>query len=151
MITVRTYLRSLLALFILSSVAFTQDDPSERRFVNLQRTATKPPYSDGVLVGNTYYLAGRLGTDPKTGQIPEDAEQEIRFLLDGVRTTLSEAGMTMNHLVSVQVYCPDLALYDKFNAVYKTYFTRNFPARAFIGSGPLLRGARFEIQGIAVK
>jgi enamine deaminase RidA (YjgF/YER057c/UK114 family) len=59
--------------------------------------------------------------------------------------------MTMDNLVTVTVYCPDLTLYDKFNAIYRTYFGKDFPARAFIGSGPLLRGARFEIQGIAVR
>lgn len=57
----------------------------------------------------------------------------------------------MDDLVSMQVFCPDLSLYDKFNEIYRTYFTRHFPARAFIGSGPLLRGARFEAQGIAGK
>jgi enamine deaminase RidA (YjgF/YER057c/UK114 family) len=44
-----------------------------------------------------------------------------------------------------------VALYDTFNAVYKTYFRGDYPARAFLGSGKLLRGARFEVQGTAVK
>jgi enamine deaminase RidA (YjgF/YER057c/UK114 family) len=57
----------------------------------------------------------------------------------------------MDDLVWVQVFCPDLALYDEFNAVYRTYFERGFPARSFIGSGPLLFGSRFEINAIAVK
>jgi 2-iminobutanoate/2-iminopropanoate deaminase len=109
------------------------------------------PYSDAVLAGNTLYLAGRIGIDPETGKAPEDVEKEIRFLLDGMKTTLAAADMTMDDLVSVQVFCPDLALYDKFNEIYRTCFTRNFPARAFIGSGPLLRGGRFEMQGMAVR
>jgi enamine deaminase RidA (YjgF/YER057c/UK114 family) len=44
-----------------------------------------------------------------------------------------------------------VSVYDGFNSVYRTYFHGNFPARAFIGSGKLLFGARFEVQGIAVK
>jgi enamine deaminase RidA (YjgF/YER057c/UK114 family) len=59
--------------------------------------------------------------------------------------------MSMDDLVSVQVFCTDLSLYDAFNGVYRTYFRRGFPARAFIGSGPLLRGARFEINGVAAR
>ena len=59
--------------------------------------------------------------------------------------------MTMDDLVYVTVYCPDLSLYDEFNRVYRTYFTGEFPARAFVGSGPLLFGGHFEVQGIAVK
>lgn len=53
--------------------------------------------------------------------------------------------------VALLVFCPDLSLYDKFNAVYRGYFTKDFPGRAFIGSGPLLRGGHFEVLGIAVK
>jgi len=109
------------------------------------------PYSDGVLAGDTLYLAGRIGIDPETGKPPAELEKEIRFLLDGMKTTLAAANMTMDDLVSVQVFCPDLSLYEKFNEIYRTYFIKDFPARAFIGSGPLLRGGRFEAQGIAVK
>ena len=109
------------------------------------------PFSDGVLVGDTLYLAGRIGIDPQTGKPPEDVEKEIRLLLDGMKATLKEAEMTMDDLVSVQVFCPDLSLYEKFNEIYRTYFSKNFPARAFIGSGPLLRGGHFEAQAIAIR
>ena len=121
-----------------------------RHIVLPSRTYTLP-FSDGVLVGDTLYLAGRIGIDPQTGKPPEDVEKEIRLLLDGMKATLKEAEMTMDDLVSVQVFCPDLSLYEKFNEIYRTYFSKNFPARAFIGSGPLLRGGRFEALGIAVR
>ena len=121
------------------------------RHIVLPSRTDKLPYSDGVLVGDTLYLAGKIGIDPQTGKPPEDIEKEIRLLLDGMKTTLAAADMTMDDLVSVQVYCPDLSLYEKFNEIYRTYFSKNFPARAFIGSGPLLRGGRFEVQGIAVR
>ena len=109
------------------------------------------PYSDAVRVGDTLYLAGRIGIDPETGKPPAELDKEIRFLLDGMKTTLAAANMTMDDLVSVQVFCPDLSLYEKFNEIYRTYFIKDFPARAFIGSGPLLRGGRFEAQGIAIR
>ena len=44
--------------------------------------------------------------------------------------------MTMDDLVSVQIFCPDVANYDAFNSVYRTYFKKEYPARAFLGSGP---------------
>ena len=109
------------------------------------------PYSDAVRVGDTLYLAGRIGVDPETGKPPAELDKEIRFLLDGMKTTLAAANMTMDDLVSVQVFCPDLSLYEKFNEIYRTYFIKDFPARAFIGSGPLLRGGRFEAVGIAIR
>ena len=121
------------------------------RHIVLPTRKDQLPFSDAVLSGNTLYLAGRIGVDPQTGKAPEDVEKEIRFLLDGVKATLAAADMTMDDLVSVQIFCPDLSLYEKFNEVYRTYFTKDFPARAFIGSGPLLRGGRFEAQGIAIR
>ena len=124
---------------------------NEIRHITMPDRKDSLPFSDGVVVGNTLYLAGKLGIDPATGKAAADVEQEIRLVLDAVKKTLAAADMTMDDLVSVQVFCPDLSLYDKFNDAYRTYFTKNFPARAFIGSGPLLRGARFEVQGIAVR
>ncbi|MBI3406048.1 MAG: RidA family protein [Acidobacteria bacterium] len=109
------------------------------------------PFSDAVMAGNTMYLAGRLGVDAKTGRIPDDLDAEIHNALDSMKSTLEGNGMSMDDLVTVTVYCPDLTLYDKFNGIYKSYFKKDFPARAFIGSGPLLRGGHFEIQAIAVK
>ena len=109
------------------------------------------PFSNGVLAGDAFYMSGHLGLDPATKKIPANVEQEIRFMLDGFRETLSRAALTMKDLVFVQVFCPDVSLFDKFNSVYRTYFSQDFPARAFIGSGPLLFGVHFEIQGIAIK
>lgn len=122
-----------------------------RKHIVLPNRKDTLPFSDGVLVGDTLYLAGKIGIDPETGKAPEDVEKEIRLLLDGMKATLAAADMTMDDLVSVQIFCPDLSLYEKFNEIYRGYFSKNFPARAFIGSGPLLRGGRFEAQGIAMR
>lgn len=109
------------------------------------------PFSNGVMAGGTFYMSGHIGFDAATKKVPADAEQEARLVLDAFRETLSRAKLGMEDLVFVQVFCSDVSLFDKFNAVYRTYFSGEFPARAFLGSGPLLFGARFEIQGIAVK
>ena len=109
------------------------------------------PFDDAVRVGNTLYLAGRIGLDPATNKPPADAAAEVRTVMDQIKAVLAQEGMTMDDLVTVTVYCTDLSLYGTFNDVYRTYFTKGFPARAFIGSGPLLAGGRFEVQGIAIK
>ena len=72
-------------------------------------------------------------------------------MLDAVRHTLESGGMHMDDLVSVTVFCTDLKLYDRFNTIYRGYFRASYPARAFIGVDKLVRGARFELQGIAVR
>jgi 2-iminobutanoate/2-iminopropanoate deaminase len=71
--------------------------------------------------------------------------------MEGIKKTVEAAGFTMDDLVSVQIFCTDLNLYDAFNAVYKTYFHGEYPARAFIGADKLLRSARYEVMGIAIK
>jgi 2-iminobutanoate/2-iminopropanoate deaminase len=109
------------------------------------------PFSHVVVAGDTIYIAGTLGLDPETRKPPADVRAEARLALDDVRRKLELAGATVADLVWVQVFCPDLALYDDFNAVYRTYFEEGFPARSFVGSGPLLFGSRFEINAIAAK
>ena len=123
-----------------------------RKAIHLAGGPITAPFSDGILTGNTLYLAGRIGLDAKTGKPPEKIEDEIKLLLDGEKDVLAQAGMTMDDLVYVQISCSDLALFDTFNPIYRSYFTtKDFPAREFIGAGSLLRGGHFELQAIAVK
>src|SRR5260370_15794551 len=123
-----------------------------RKAINLPGKDAQLTFSDAILKGNTLYLAGRIGLDPGTGKAPEKIEDEIKILLDGEKDVLAAAGMTMDDLVYVQIACTDLSLFEKFNPIYKSYFTaKDFPAREFIGAGSLLRGGHFELQGIAVK
>jgi enamine deaminase RidA (YjgF/YER057c/UK114 family) len=124
---------------------------SGRRIINLPKRLPGLPFSDAVLVGNTLYISGRIGIDLSTGEAPESIDAEIDLLFDSFRAILGQADMTMDDLVWVQVYSPDVSLWDRFNAAYVKLFSREFPARAFVGSGPLLRKARFEMLGIAVK
>ena len=123
----------------------------KRQYFNLPNRREDLPFSDAVLVGDTLYLSGRIGIDPQTGYAPADIDQEISFLLDGLKAVLEKAGMNMDDLVYVQIFCPDLSLFDRFNRRYRSYFRGNLPARAFIGSGPLLRNGRFEIMAQARK
>ncbi len=109
------------------------------------------PFSHVVQVGDTVYVAGTLGRDGATGLPPADAGEEARLVLDGIRAKLELVGLTMDDLVSVQVFCSDVELYGVFNDVYRTYFDGAFPTRSFIGSGELLFGCHFEVNGIAVR
>ena len=119
--------------------------------INLEKRRTGLPFSDAVRVKGqeTVYLSGRIGFVPGTTEIPADPAEEARYLLEGVAAVLKEAGMMMEDLVFVQIFSPDVKLFETFNAVYVTYFKEKFPARAFLGSGPLLFGARFELVAVA--
>jgi 2-iminobutanoate/2-iminopropanoate deaminase len=141
----------LVAVF-LAATARRTDAQQSRRYIapRTAADATLPPYSGAVQVGNTLYLSGEIGVDANN-QIPDKPEAEARLLLDSIQKTLKDAGLTMDDLVTVTVYCSDVKHYDSFNKVYRNYFKKEFPARAFIGAGTLLFNARFEMQGIAVK
>jgi 2-iminobutanoate/2-iminopropanoate deaminase len=137
-------------VLLLTLVAVSVD--SDRKYIVLRRDAAKnAPFSEAVLVGNTLYIAGHLGIDPKTGKPGTTPEEEARLVMESLKRTVEESGFNMDDIVSVQVFCSDVSVFDAFNSVYRTYFHGNYPARAFIGAGKLLFGARFEVQGIAVK
>ena len=122
-----------------------------REYINPNHAsqADVSPFSGAVLTDNTLYISGTLGL--VNGQVPASAAEEARLVLDGIKGQLEDAGMEMDDLTYVQIFCSDLSLYQVFNDVYRTYFTQEFPARAFIGAGSLLFDAHFEIQAIAVK
>lgn len=143
----------LVAGIVTVSGAFSKPAPEQaaRKVIKLAGGPVQAPFSDGILTGNTLYLAGRIGVDPKTGKVPEKIEDEIKFLLEGEKEVLAQAGMSMDDLVYVQISCSDLSLFGQFNAIYKTYFTKEYPAREFVGAGSLLIGGHFELQAIAVK
>jgi len=137
---------AILLVGLVAGAAETASAQETRQYINGRSAsqANAAPFSGGVLVGNTLYLSGVLGGGA-TG------EEAARAALNSIQSTLVAAGMTMDDLVQVQVFAADLADYAAFNQVYRTYFTREFPARAFLGSGALLNNAKFEVLGIAVK
>ena len=145
--------RSVKALVVFLVVASAGTAAAQqRRHIRLKsrEASDTRPFDDAIRVGNTLYLAGRIGTDA-SGKVPADAAAEVRNVMDQIKSVLAQEGMSMDDLVTVTVYCTDLSLYATFNDVYRTYFTNGFPARAFVGAGSLLAGGRFEVQGIAIK
>ncbi len=134
-------------------LAATAGAQTPRTYVNARTQAlnkTDAPFSGAVKVGDTLYVAGQIGLGPDR-KPPADVTEEAKLVMDNLKKVLADAGMTPDDLVTVQVYCSDVRHYDAFNAVYRTFFTKEFPARAFLGSGTLLFGARFEVLGVAVK
>lgn len=138
-------------IFTVAGISSQPVPQNTRKAIDLPNKFVQAPFSDAILSGNTLYMAGRIGLDPKTGKAPDKIEDEIKLLLDSEKDVLAQAGMTMDDIVSVQIFCTDLSLFDTFNPIYKSYFTKEMPARAFIGAGSLLRGGHFEMQAVAVK
>ena len=134
-------------------VATTALASGPRNYVDSRTNAANkndPPFSGSVKVGDTLYISGQIGLGPDR-KPPADVAEEAKLVMESLKNQVVRQGMTMDDLVSVQIFCSDVKHYEAFNAVYRTYFTKEFPARAFLGSGTLLFGARFEVMGVAVK
>lgn len=124
---------------------------AQKKVVQPKEFPTGRPFSPGILVGDTLYVAGQTGSDLKTGQIPEEFEAEVRQTLDNIGLVLKEAGMTFDNAVAVQVYLTDMALFPRMNTVYTTYFKEPRPARTTVGVAKLVGTARIEITVTASK
>jgi len=109
------------------------------------------PYSPGILVGNTLYLAGAIGEDAANNIVPGGIEAETRQAIANVAEVLKAAGMSFRDVTSVTVYITSFDDFATFNKVYQQVFSTDPPARATVQVAALIGGAKVELQMIAVK
>jgi len=107
------------------------------------------PFSNGILVGNTLYVAGQEGT--VNGKLAEGIGPQTEAALGAIKKIVEQAGFQMSDVVSVTVYMADLSEFGDMNKVYKTFFPEPRPARATVQVAALVSNARIEISAIAVK
>jgi 2-iminobutanoate/2-iminopropanoate deaminase len=111
---------------------------------------SKLPFSEAVRVGNMLYLAGAMGFDMSTMLlVPGGVEAETRKTLENIQATLQRHGSSLDKVVKATVFLADMTEWEKMNAVYVTYFTKNLPARSAFGGVVLARGGRVEIEVVA--
>jgi 2-iminobutanoate/2-iminopropanoate deaminase len=109
------------------------------------------PYSQAVRVGSTIYCAGQIPLDPKTGQIvSNDISEQTRRVLDNITAVLKAEGVSFANIVKTTIFLTDLADFQTVNEIYATYFKQAPPARSTVQVPALPKGARIEIEAIAV-
>lgn len=112
------------------------------------------PYSQGNRVEGArtlVYTAGQLGLDPKTGQlVPGGIEAECRQALENVRAVLSAGGSSLDRVVKVTVFLQTMDDFTRMNGVYQEFFSAPYPARSAFAVAALPKGARVEIETVAV-
>jgi 2-iminobutanoate/2-iminopropanoate deaminase len=121
-----------------------------KRAINPPGTAEGLPFSNGILVGNTLYVAGQEGLD-KGKLRPGGIGPETQAALENIKNIVESAGLRMEDVVSVNVYLADMADFGEMNKIYKTFFPEPRPARATVQVAALVSNARVEISAIAVK
>ena len=109
------------------------------------------PYSPGILVGNTLYLAGTIGEDAANNIVRGGIRAETRQAIANVGEVLKAAGMNFGDVTSVTVYITSFDDFPGFNEVYQEVFSTDPPARATVQVAALIGGARVELQMIAVE
>jgi len=109
------------------------------------------PYNQAIVAGNTIYVAGQGPIDPKTNKvIIGSIEEQTTLVFENIKAILTAGGFSMSDVVKVTAYLNDLSDFDKYNEIYKTYFTEPYPARATVGC-QLLIHTFIEVDCIAVK
>ena len=106
------------------------------------------PYSQAVRAGDTVYLSGQIPLDPKSMQIVEGFENQVKRVFDNLRAVCRAAGGDFDRVVRLTIYMVDLAQFPKVNEIMATYFKEPFPARVTIGVASLPRGSQVEIDAI---
>ena len=137
-------MRKLTVLFLALALA-ASSLAATKKAIQPKEFPTGRPFSPGILVGDTLYIAGQTGADLKTGKLPTDFEAEVKECLDHIGLILKEAGMTFDNAVTVQVYLTDMDLFQRMNGVYTTYFKEPRPARTTVGVARLAGPAHVEI------
>ena len=127
-----------------ATVAAAQPAPTARRSIRPDGVPADRPYSPGVLVGRTLYIAGHLGL-PGDGPTRADMTSQTRQAMDGIGRVLKAAGLGYEHLVKCHVYLASMDDYAAMNAAYGSYFKDRVPARTTIQAAALPSAAGVEI------
>ena len=109
------------------------------------------PYSQAVESAGVIYLSGQIPLDANRGRLVEGSiEDETRKVLENLRAVLQTENLTLDAIVKTTVYLTNLEDFPRVNQVYAEYFKEPFPARATVQVSALPRGARIEIEGVAI-
>lgn len=109
------------------------------------------PYSQAVQIENTLYCSGQIPIDPKSGDMPESIEDQTRQVLNNLQAVLAEAGASAKNVVKTTIFLADLSDFSTVNAIYAEVFgTGRAPARSTVQAAALPKGAKVEIDAIAV-
>jgi len=146
---VRLFLVAL-AITLTIGVTAQQGYGQERKAVNLS-PGKGLPFSDGIVAGNTLYIAGQEGTDDASKLVAGGIGPETTAALGNIEKILKAAGFELKDVVSVTVYLADIHEFGDMNKVYKSVMPDPKPVRATIQAAALVNNARIEISAIAVK
>ena len=116
-----------------------------------QAPAAIGPYSQAIRIGDFLYTSGQIALDPESGiflsgKIEEETEQTLK----NISAILQAGGVNFENVIKTTVYMSDLNDFTRMNQIYEKYFSTNKPARACVQVAALPKGAKIEIDAIAI-
>jgi reactive intermediate/imine deaminase len=108
-------------------------------------------YSQAIEAGNTIYLSGQIPLDPKTMELVEGNENQIRQVFKNIQAVCESSEVSLNEIVKLNVYLSDLSVFSLVNEVMKELFSEPYPARAAIQVAKLPLDSLIEVEGIIVR
>ena len=123
--------------------------------MNIIRTEKAPgaigPYSQGYTVGGLVFTSGQIPVDPATGKMADTVEEQAAQSLANLKAILAEAGLSMANVVKTVIFLADINDFAAVNAVYAKAFAEPFPTRSCVQVAAIPKGAKLEIECIAVR
>ena len=109
------------------------------------------PYSQAIRVGDYLYTSGQIALDPKSGEfLAGEIEQETERTIKNIAAILEADGLSLDNVIKTTVYLSDLNHFTRMNQVYENFFSGNKPVRACVQVAALPKGAKVEIDAIAI-
>lgn len=139
-----------LALMLTVASAWQRTYAQDKKVINLA-PARSLPFNDGIVVGNTLYVAGQEGTDDSGKLAAGGIAPETKAALENIEKVVKAAGFEMQDIVSVTIFLADIHEFGEMNKVYRSVMPDPKPARATIQAAALVNDARIEISAIAAK
>jgi 2-iminobutanoate/2-iminopropanoate deaminase len=110
------------------------------------------PYNQAIATGELIFASGQIALDPVSGQLVEgDVQAQTRRALENLSAVLQAAGSSLGQVVKTTVFLTSMDDFAAMNAIYGEYFAGEPPARSTIAVAALPRGARVEIEAIALR
>jgi 2-iminobutanoate/2-iminopropanoate deaminase len=139
-----------MAIALMVAPAWQFSYAQQHKAINLS-SANNLPFSDGIVAGNTLYIAGQQGLDASGKLVPGGIGAETKATLETLEKVVKKAGFELTDIVSVNVYLSDINEFGDMNNVYKAFLPNPKPARTTIQAAVLVNHAHIEISAIAVK
>jgi 2-iminobutanoate/2-iminopropanoate deaminase len=139
------------SLIALCGMLYAEDRPNVE-YLNSGKLPKELPFSEAVRVGNLLFLSGQIGAIPGSLKVVEGGiREQAKQAMTNIKSTLETNGYSIDDVVKCTVMLADMSEWSTFNEVYRTFFTKHFPARSAFGTSGLAVGARVEVECIAAK